>query len=97
MTEPDTVPFVAQVVWSPDLLGYDFGHGHPMSPTRLDLTMRLVRALGLLDVPGVEVVGTAPASDEVLGLVHDPAYVAAVHAASDDGVENPALDRKSVV
>jgi acetoin utilization protein AcuC len=91
VTEPDAVPFAAQVVWSPDLLGYDFGHGHPMSPTRLDLTMRLVRALGLLDAPGVEVVGTSPASDEVLGLVHDPAYVAAVHAASEHGVENPAL------
>jgi len=91
VTEPDAAPFVAQVVWSPDLLGYDFGHGHPMSPTRLDLTMRLVRALGLLDAPGVSVVGTSPASDEVLALVHDPAYVAAVHAASEHGVENPAL------
>lgn len=91
MTGTDTVPFVAQVVWSPDLLGYDFGHGHPMSPTRLDLTMRLVRALGLLDAPGVEVVGTSPATDEVLDLVHDPVYVAAVHAASEQGVENAAL------
>ncbi len=57
VTGTDTVPFVAQVVWSPDLLGYDFGHGHPMSPTRLDLTMRLVRARrpggrGRRDVPG---------------------------------------------
>ena len=73
MTGTDTVPFVAQVVWSPDLLGYDFGHGHPMSPTRLDLTMRLVRALGLLDAPGVEVVGTAPATDEVVARGDAPA------------------------
>jgi acetoin utilization protein AcuC len=91
VTEPDTAGFTARVVWSPDLLGYDFGHGHPMSPTRLDLTMRLVRALGLLDAPGVEVVETTPASDDVLARVHDPAYVAAVRAASERGVESPTL------
>ncbi|WP_066582263.1 acetoin utilization protein AcuC [Cellulomonas timonensis] len=71
-----------QVVWSPALLDYDFGDGHPMAPLRLDLTMRLADALGLLDGPGVRVVGAEPVSDAVLETVHDAAYVAAVRAAS---------------
>ncbi|MCB7138201.1 acetoin utilization protein AcuC [Cellulosimicrobium marinum] len=79
----------ACVAWSPDLLGYDFGPGHPMAPTRLDLTMRLVTALGLLDAPGVEVVAPGAADDVVLGTVHEAAYVAAVRAASDHGTPDP--------
>ena len=79
------------VVWSPELLGYDFGHGHPMAPARLDLTMGLVRALGLLDgdvAPAI--LRPEPASDDVLELVHDPEYVAAVRAASEHGTPDPA-------
>ena len=79
-----------QVVWSPALLGYDFGDGHPMAPLRLDLTMRLARSLGLLEGPGVRVVGAEPASDAVLQTVHEPAYVAAVRAASDGGAADAA-------
>jgi len=78
------------IVWSPALLGYDFGRGHPMSPARLKLTMDLARALGLLDAPGVEVVGAEPATDEELLTVHGEEYVAAVRAASDDGLPDPA-------
>jgi acetoin utilization protein AcuC len=83
-------PCRAHVAWGPDLLRYDFGPGHPMAPVRLDLTMRLVDALGLLDGPDVEVVAPAPADDAVLGLVHEPAYVAAVRAASDRATADPA-------
>lgn len=80
----------ACVVWSPELLGYDFGPGHPMAPARLDLTMGLVRGLGLLDdAAGLEVVRPEPAADDVLTLVHDPAYVAAVRAASAHGTTDP--------
>jgi acetoin utilization protein AcuC len=85
----DAGPRRAHVVWGPELLGYDFGPGHPMAPTRLDLTMRLVRDLGLLDGADVDVVGPAPADDTVLALVHDAAYVAAVRAASDHGTTDP--------
>jgi acetoin utilization protein AcuC len=55
-----------------------------MAPIRLDLTARLCEALGVLDAPGVEVVGAEVASDEVLETVHDADYVAAVRAASVD-------------
>ncbi|MGV8976842.1 MAG: acetoin utilization protein AcuC [Cellulomonas sp.] len=81
---------VAQVVWAPELLGYDFGTGHPMAPLRLELTMELARVLGLLSGDDVRLVGAEPASDALLETVHDPAYVAAVHAASDRGVPDPA-------
>jgi acetoin utilization protein AcuC len=76
---------LAHVVWSPALLDYDFGAGHPMAPTRLQLTIRLARDLGLLSLPGVEVVDVLPAPDDVLTAVHEAAYVAAVHEASDHG------------
>jgi len=79
-----------RIVWSPALLGYDFGHGHPMSPVRLELTMDLVRALGLLDAPGVHVVGVEPASEDDLLTVHGAKYVAAVRAASDHGQSDSA-------
>ncbi|WP_125773395.1 acetoin utilization protein AcuC [Antribacter gilvus] len=72
---------VARLVWSPDLLEYDFGPGHPMAPARLALTMRLVADLGLLAQPTLEVTDVAPASDAVVQTVHDPDYVAAVRRA----------------
>ncbi|MFI2754452.1 acetoin utilization protein AcuC [Cellulomonas sp. P22] len=78
-----------QVVWSPALLAYDFGDGHPMAPLRLDLTMSLARDLGLLDGPGVRLVGAEPVTDAVLETVHEPAYVAAVRAASERGTSDP--------
>lgn len=71
-----------RIVWSPALLGYDFGPQHPMAPLRLDLTFRLARELGVLDAPGVEVVGAEPADDDVLTTAHDPDYVDAVRRAS---------------
>jgi acetoin utilization protein AcuC len=79
-----------RVVWTPELLGYDFGPGHPMAPLRLDLTVRLARSLGLLDLPGVEVVGAEPATDAQIETAHEPAYVAAVRQASDGGAGDPA-------
>ncbi|MGI5189317.1 acetoin utilization protein AcuC [Promicromonospora sp. CA-289599] len=72
---------LARLVWSPRLLEYDFGPGHPMSPTRLDLTMRLIEALGLLDQPALELAYAEPASDAVIETVHDAGYVAAVRHA----------------
>ncbi|PJI95027.1 acetoin utilization protein AcuC [Luteimicrobium subarcticum] len=88
MPEPVDAPS-SLVVWSPELLGYDFGPGHPMAPTRLLLTMRLVRGLGLLDAPGVREVDPAPADDAALATVHDPRFVAAVREASERGVTDP--------
>lgn len=70
------------VAWAADLLGYDFGPGHPMAPVRLHLTIELARALGVLDADGVVVAEPGIASDALLETVHTAGYVAAVRAAS---------------
>lgn len=77
---------MTRFVWSPALLGYDFGLRHPMSPVRLDLTFRLADRLGVLGLPGVQLVGAEPADDEVLATAHTAEYVAAVRRAGTQGV-----------
>jgi acetoin utilization protein AcuC len=79
-----------RVVWSPALLGYDFGLRHPMTPVRLDLTFRLAERLGVLALPGVTVVGAEPADDELLATAHTVDYVAAVRRAGAEGVADEA-------
>jgi acetoin utilization protein AcuC len=72
------------VVWDDAFTSYDLGPTHPLRPLRLDLTMSLARGLGVLDRPGVVLHSPASASDELLELVHDPLYLAAVKRAPDD-------------
>jgi acetoin utilization protein AcuC len=69
------------LVWSEELLTYDLGATHPMAPGRLEFTMALAHDLGVLAGPGTRIAAPRPASDEVLQLVHEPAYVAAVRGA----------------
>ncbi|WP_028646621.1 acetoin utilization protein AcuC [Nocardiopsis sp. CNT312] len=69
------------MAWDDGLTAYDFGPQHPLAPIRVELTMALSRELGVLDEPGVALIDVEPASDELLQLVHDPAYVAAVRRA----------------
>jgi acetoin utilization protein AcuC len=78
------------VAWDDRLAGYDFGPGHPLAPVRVELTIALARALGVLDRAGVSVVPPAPATDAELELVHDPGYLAAVRQAGA-GTLPPAL------
>ena len=78
----------AYVVFDDELTQYDFGPAHPMAPVRVDLTMRLARSLGVLDLPDVEVVTAPTASDDELALIHDRDYIAAVRAVSDDPHED---------
>ncbi|WAL72405.1 acetoin utilization protein AcuC [Kitasatospora sp. YST-16] len=70
--------------WDEAETGYDFGPGHPMDPTRLALTMRLVESLGLTRQPSVTVRSAPPAGDSTLRLVHTAEYVAAVKRAAAD-------------
>ncbi|WP_197322035.1 acetoin utilization protein AcuC [Saccharomonospora sp. NB11] len=67
------------VVWDPALLAYKLGDDHPFNPVRLDLTIRLATALGVLeDVPFVV---PEPAETEELYRAHVAEYVEAVKQA----------------
>jgi acetoin utilization protein AcuC len=67
------------VIEDPALAAYVFGPSHPLAPVRVELTMALARALGVLDAVTVE---PAPvASDAQIELVHDRDYVEAVRRA----------------
>ncbi|GAA4827146.1 acetoin utilization protein AcuC [Garicola koreensis] len=78
------------VVWDTTLLGYKFTDDHPMSPVRLELTERLSRDLGVLDAPNVTLTSPEVADDQALAAVHEPAYIAAVRAASEHGTTSQA-------
>jgi acetoin utilization protein AcuC len=80
------------VVWDPDMTAYNFGHGHPMAPERMELTARLARSLGLLDLDHVSVAAPEVASDDELRTVHSPEFVAAVRRVSEDP-DSPDLER----
>lgn len=72
----------ALLVWDRAMLDYDFGPTHPLHPVRLALTMDLAGAVGLLDAPGITVASAGIAGDDLIELVHDPAYLSAVRVAS---------------
>ncbi len=69
------------VAWDDHLTSYNFGPGHPLAPIRVELTIELARALGVLDGDGVIVVAPAQATDAELGYVHDAGYIEAVRQA----------------
>ena len=83
-TSGKDAPYPTTLYWDPQLLEYNFGDYHPMSPTRLDATMRLVRALGLDEGPNIRVETPRIPGDDVLELAHTPEYVRSVRAVSED-------------
>ncbi|MEU8320829.1 acetoin utilization protein AcuC [Nonomuraea sp. NPDC048881] len=74
----------ARVIWDDALTSYNFGPSHPLAPIRVELTIALARALGVLDK--VEMAGCAPAGDDELAMVHDRGYIEAVKGVSVAGV-----------
>jgi len=72
------------VAWDERLTAYDFGPGHPLAPVRVELTVALAEAFGVLTEPGVTVVAPAAASTSELELVHDPRYITAVRTGAAD-------------
>ncbi len=64
------------VVFDPTLTDYNFGASHPMSPVRVDLTMRLAEELGVLE--RLRVVDAPMATSEQIATVHDEALIEAV-------------------
>jgi acetoin utilization protein AcuC len=79
-----------QLAWDDRLTGYDFGPDHPLAPVRVELTVELARAFGVLSAPEVTVDRPEPASDAELELIHDPRYIAAVRLAGDPRDPSPA-------
>jgi acetoin utilization protein AcuC len=80
----------ASVVFDESLVRYDFGPGHPMSPLRVDLTVRLSEELGVFD-DGVRTVPAPVADEEAVLTVHDEALVEAVtRAGTTPGWTDPA-------
>ncbi|KQQ87720.1 acetoin utilization protein AcuC [Arthrobacter sp. Leaf137] len=72
------------VAWGADMTAYNFGHGHPMAPARMELTARLAASLGLFDLDHVAVEAPGVATDSELEAVHSADYVAAVRKVSAD-------------
>lgn len=68
----------ATVVFDKSLTEYDFGPAHPMSPLRVDLTMRLATELGVVGAGGLRTVPAPIADADTLATVHDPAMIEAV-------------------
>jgi acetoin utilization protein AcuC len=72
----------ACVVFDDELTAYDFGPSHPLAPLRVDLTLRLARALGVVGPGGLAVVPAPLASDDLIASVHTERYIEAVTRAS---------------
>jgi acetoin utilization protein AcuC len=68
----------ACVVFDDSLTDYDFGPGHPMAPARVDLTMRLARALGVVGTGALPQVPAPVADDALIAKVHSERYIEAV-------------------
>lgn len=72
------------LVWDESMAGYDFGGNHPLDPLRVELTVALIRSVGVLDQPHVDLVRPG-AFDEVEVLrVHRPEFMRAVKRLSKD-------------
>jgi acetoin utilization deacetylase AcuC-like enzyme len=74
-----------QILWDERLISYNFGPGHPLNPVRIELTIALAREYGVLDHSNVKVAPFKAADDELLGLVHEADYIAAVKRAGETG------------
>ena len=77
------------MVFDKTLTDYDFGPSHPMSPIRVDLTMRLAESLGVLGAgssgsSGLHAVNAPVASDDLIAVVHTADLIEAVQALSRD-------------
>lgn len=73
----------ACVVFDKTLTEYNFGPGHPMSPIRVDLTMRLAESLGVVGgTTGLVTVDAPIASDDLIASVHSGDLIEAVQSMS---------------
>ena len=77
-------------VWDDSLADYRFTAQHPLDPRLLELTLQLIRRLGLFDDTHTLVPARRASDDELLS-VHSPGFVQAVKRASSGGATAPDL------
>jgi acetoin utilization protein AcuC len=54
---------------------YDYGHDHPLQVIRLKLTYELLKAYGIFEKEGIEILEPEPATDEDIALIHSIDYI----------------------
>lgn len=74
-------------IWDASLTAYRFRPDHPFNPKRLELSVSLMEAMGLLQDPAVRLAAPRAATDEELLRVHSAEYVAAVRRLSAPGAD----------
>jgi len=72
-------------VYSDAFQMYNLGPTHPLRPVRLKLTFELMRAIGLLSSPAIQVTDPRQAEDAELSLFHEASYMRLVKRMSDSG------------
>ena len=72
----------ASLVYDESLTAYDFGATHPMNPIRVDLTVELADATGVLDT--LRRVPAPDATEDDLATVHESGLIEAVMRAGED-------------
>jgi acetoin utilization protein AcuC len=77
------------LIWDPAFTSYRFRPDHPFNPKRLQLSVSLMEAMGLLQGPDVQVLPPRPATDEELLRVHSAEFVAAVKRLGREGAADP--------
>jgi acetoin utilization protein AcuC len=79
------------LIWDEALAEYRFTPEHPLNPRRLQLTVELIRQLGLVDDPDRRIVAGRVATDDEIRSVHSADYVEAVLRASSGAARPAAL------
>ena len=72
-------------LYSQEMARFEFAGDHPYRPERAAKTDDLCLRYGVLDQPWMRVLPPEPAEESLLALFHEPAYVALLKAAAEDG------------
>ncbi|MBS7249046.1 MAG: acetoin utilization protein AcuC [Candidatus Freyarchaeota archaeon] len=73
------------IIYSNNYKKYYFGPDHPLRPQRLELALRLMESIGILNDPNVTLVEPQMCEEEELELVHSPEYIEMVKYFSKTG------------
>lgn len=65
----------AAFVYTDRYLKYDYGENHPLKVIRLKLTYELLKAYGVFDQVGIQVLEPTPATDEEIASIHTDDYI----------------------